>query len=120
MIIGRIQAIEKLANVFGCHTETLYGLSGMGDLFLTCTSLLSRNYRFGDFLAKGCQVQEATEQVGSVVEGYYTCKSAYEISQRYHIAMPITATLYRILFEGLPVKEALPLLMHRMIKEEAL
>ena len=115
-----LHEIVKLALFFGCSIETLYGLSGMGDLFLTCSSLLSRNYRFGNFLAQECTIQQATGQVGSVVEGHYTCLSAYELSRRHHINMPITEALYRILFEGFPVKKALPLLMQRMIKEEAL
>lgn len=115
-----LHEMVKLACILGCSMETLYGLSGMGDVFLTCSSLLSRNYRFGDFLAKGLPVQEAIKAVGSAVEGYYTCLSAYELKTRYQIHMPIMEVLYRILFEALPVKQALPLLMHRMIKEEAL
>lgn len=115
-----LHELVKLALFLGCSVETLYGLSGMGDLFLTCSSPLSRNYRFGDFLAQGATIEEATEKVGSVVEGHYTCRSAFQLSERHHIKMPITETLYRILFEGLPVKQALPLLMQRMIKEESL
>lgn len=115
-----LHEMVKLACFFGCSIETLYGLSGMGDLFLTCSSVLSRNYRFGHFLAKGCSVEQATDQVGSIVEGHYTCRSAYKLKSRHHIKMPITETLYRILFEGLDVTQALPLLMQRMIKEETL
>lgn len=115
-----LHEMVKLALFLGCSIETLYGLSGMGDLFLTCSSPLSRNYRFGDFLAQGLTVSEAAQAVGSAVEGHYTCLSAYELSQRHQVKMPITEVLYRILFEELPVKQALPLLMHRMIKEESL
>lgn len=115
-----LHEMVKLALYLGCSVETLYGLSGMGDLFLTCSSPLSRNYRFGSFLALGHSIETATEKVGSVVEGHYTCRSAYELSKRHQIKMPITETLYRILFERLPIKQALPLLMQRLIKEENL
>lgn len=115
-----LHEIRKLAVAKGCRPETMYGLAGMGDVCLTCGSLLSRNCRFGYLLAQGMTPQEAQKKIGMVVEGAYTCVSALQLSAQTHIPMPITETVYKIIYEGLPIKKAVQLLMERSIKQEHL
>lgn len=115
-----LHEIRKLAVSKGSKAETLSGLSGMGDLCLTCGSLISRNCRFGYLLSQGLSVEEAQRKIGMVVEGVYTCMSAYQISKQLNIPMPITETVYKIIYEGLPIQNAVFMLMGRTVKEEHL
>lgn len=115
-----LHEIRKLADAKGCKPETLYGLSGMGDLCLTCSSLTSRNFKFGYLLTQGRTPEEAQKEIGMVVEGAYTCVSAFQLSRELQIPMPITEIVYRILNKELSPKEAVKLLMQRSIKEEHL
>lgn len=115
-----LHEIRKLAVAAGCKGETLNGLSGMGDLCLTCSSTLSRNYRFGGLLAKGASPQESKNQIQMVVEGAYTCVSALELSRKFDVPMPISEIVYKIIYEGVHCKEAVAMLMQRPIKEEHL
>lgn len=120
LITRGLHEIRKLAVARGCHTETLYGLSGMGDLCLTCGSIMSRNFRFGHMLAQGLTPEEAREKIGMVVEGAYTCLSALQLSRELQVPMPITEMVYKIIYEGLPASEAVGHLMKRAVKEEHL
>ncbi|MCE5318173.1 MAG: NAD(P)-dependent glycerol-3-phosphate dehydrogenase [Parachlamydia sp.] len=113
-----LHEVRKLAVAQGCKAETLNGLSGMGDLCMTCSSATSRNFRFGTLLAKGIPPEEASKQIKMVVEGAYTCLSVLQLSKKLQVAMPITETVYKIVYEGLPPKDAVKLLMQRPIKEE--
>lgn len=115
-----LHEIRKLAIACSCHPETLYGLSGMGDLCLTCGSLMSRNFRFGHLLAEGYTPDQAKEKIGMVVEGAYATISAYELSQKMKITMPITEAVYHILQGKLQIKKVVMELMQRTIKEEHL
>jgi len=115
-----LHEIRKLAVAEGCRPETLSGLSGMGDVCLTCGSLISRNCRFGYLLAQGLTIEEAQHKIGMVVEGAYTCVSAIQLSKQLNVPMPITETVYKILYEGMPIKQAVQSLMDRTIKEEHL
>jgi glycerol-3-phosphate dehydrogenase (NAD(P)+) len=115
-----LHEIRKLAVARGCNTETLYGLSGMGDLCLTCGSIMSRNYRFGHLLAEANSPEKAKEKIGMVVEGAYTCVSALQLSKELGVEMPIAETVNRIIYEGFSPKDAVALLMQRTIKEEHL
>lgn len=115
-----LHEIRKLAVAQGCRAETLSGLSGMGDLCLTCGSLISRNSRFGYLLAQGLSTQEAYKKIGMVVEGAYTCVSAHQLSKLLKIDMPITETVYKILYKKMPIKNAVQMLMERTIKAEHL
>lgn len=115
-----LHEMRKLAVARGCKPETLYGLSGMGDLCVTCTSTNSRNYRFGNMIAKGMPPQEAQKKIGMVVEGSYTAISALQLSKQNNISMPISEAVYRILFENLSPFDAIHALMTRPIKEEHL
>lgn len=115
-----LHEIRKLAISQGCKSETINGLSGMGDLCLTCGSLISRNYRFGYLLAEGLSREEAEKKIEKVVEGVYTCVSTLQLSRKHHIPMPITEIVYNIIYEGLKPRDAVQTLMQRAIKEEHL
>lgn len=115
-----LHEIRKLAVACGCKQETIYGLAGMGDLCLTCSSSMSRNFRFGTLLAQGKNALEAQKSIGMVVEGSYTCLSALQLSKQYHVDLPIAQAVYSIMHEGLLPSDAVRLLMQRTIKEEHL
>ena len=110
--------IARLGEQMGANINTFSGLAGIGDLIVTCTSMLSRNRRAGILIGKGKSVEEAIEEVGMVVEGIKTTKSAYELAKRYEVDMPITNELYGVLYEGKPVKDSVLNLMGRDKKFE--
>lgn len=110
----------KLAVSSGCRPETLYGLSGMGDLCVTCSSTKSRNFSFGALIANGKTTAEALKEIGMVVEGAYTCVSALQLSRKQRVSMPITESVHRVIYEGLHPRDAVKALMARAIKEEHL
>ena len=110
--------MRKLCSAKKCQAETLNGLSGLGDLIVTCASTLSRNYRFGRLIAEGFTIGEARERIGMSVEGIYSCVSGYELGQKYHIPVPITNVIYDVLNEGLSPNEGVVQLLRRKIKEE--
>lgn len=115
-----LHEIRKLALAKECKGDTISGLSGLGDVCLTCGSLTSRNTRFGYLLAQGLTPKEAEEKIEMVVEGAYTCISALQISQQLGVSMPITEMVYKIIYEHMPPLEAVKGLMQRAIKEEHL
>lgn len=115
-----LHEIRKLSVARGCKPDTLSGLSGMGDICLTCGSLISRNCRFGYLLAQGMSPKEAEEKIEMVVEGAYTCVSALQLSRQLKIPMPITEIVHKIIYEGMRPLDAVQALMLRTIKEEHL
>jgi glycerol-3-phosphate dehydrogenase (NAD(P)+) len=115
-----LHEIRKLSAVKECRPETLHGLSGMGDLCVTCMSRHSRNYRFGRLVAEGLSPEGARQKIGMAVEGIYTCVAARQLSQKHHIPIPITEATYAIIYEQLDPKEAVKGLLQRTIKEEHL
>jgi glycerol-3-phosphate dehydrogenase (NAD(P)+) len=115
-----LHEIRKLASARGCKEETLNGLSGLGDLCLTCSSLISRNYRFGHLLGQGTSPADAQAKIGMVVEGAYTCVSALQLSKQSGIPMPITETVNAIIYGHMRPMDAVKALMQRTIKEEHL
>lgn len=115
-----LHEVRKLAIAYGCSGDTLNGLSGMGDFVLTCNSMMSRNFRFGYMLAQGMTADGALEKIGMVVEGAYTCLSALQLSSQHHLQMPITETVYRIVYAKMKPMDAVIALMQRTIKEEHL
>lgn len=115
-----LHEIRKLAVTKGCHPDTLTGLAGMGDLCVTCLSVHSRNYRFGRLIAEGVDPETAKKQIGMVVEGTYTCLSAIQLAKKAGIELPITESVYRIVFEHLKPHDAVKLLLQRATKEEYL
>lgn len=115
-----LHEIRKLAVACGCKPETIYGLAGMGDLSLTCSSTMSRNFRFGTLLAQGMDAIEAQKKIGMVVEGAYTCLSALQLGRQHKIDLPIAQAVYSIMHENLLPSDAVKTLMQRTIKEEHL
>ncbi len=115
-----LHEIVKLAKHYGAKQETLYGLSGMGDLFLTCSSSTSRNYSFGMLLSQGSSPNDAKKSIEMVVEGAYTAVSAVQLGKLANIDLPISETVLKILEGTLHPKEAVQHLMQRTIKEEYL
>ncbi len=108
-----LSEVARLGMAMGARRETLAGLSGVGDLIVTCTSMHSRNRRAGILIGQGVEVQEAMRQVGAVVEGYYATASTAELAGRFAVDMPITRAAYRVLYEGGSPHEALDELMLR-------
>lgn len=115
-----LHEIRKLAVAKGCKPDTLNGLSGMGDICLTCGSLISRNCRFGYLIAQGMTPKEAEKKIEMVVEGAYTCVSALQLSEQLNVSMPITEIIYKIIYENMRPMDAVQALMMRTIKEEHL
>ena len=112
-----IREIARLGIAMGAKTETFAGLSGIGDLIVTCCSMHSRNRRAGILIGQGVEPTEAVRQVGTV-EGYTCTKNAYELANKMGIEMPITEELAKVLFEGSPVGESINKLMGRPSKNE--
>ena len=92
--------IKRLGIAMGAESDTFLGLSGMGDLIVTCTSMHSRNRRAGILLGKGESLENTLKEIGMVVEGVNTAKAALELSRKYNVPMPIVEEANRILFEG--------------------
>lgn len=112
-----VSEIARLGTALGARLETFAGLTGIGDLIVTCTSMHSRNRRAGILIGQGIDPAEAVRQIGTV-EGYSCCKAAWSLSQQLNVVMPITEQLNQTLFEGADVKEALNNLMTRPNKHE--
>ncbi len=110
--------IIKIGTLLGGKKETFYGLTGMGDLIVTCTSLHSRNRRAGIQIGKGVSAKEACENIGMVVEGVSACEASYELKEKLGVCMPITDELYQILFKNKDITEAAHSLMSRDKKNE--
>lgn len=110
--------ISRLGIAFGADPLTFIGLSGVGDLIVTCTSVHSRNWRAGNQIGQGKSVPVVLEQMGMVVEGILTTKAAYFLSLEKGVDMPITTTLYQVLYEEKDVRSAVKELMRREYKAE--
>ena len=110
--------ISRLGQAFGANPITFMGLSGVGDLFATATSVHSRNYRAGVQLGEGKKLADIIEHMGMVIEGISTTKVAHELAQKKHVEMPITSAIYRVLYENQDVKEAIQTLMGRPVSQE--
>ncbi|MBR3268426.1 MAG: NAD(P)-dependent glycerol-3-phosphate dehydrogenase [Oscillospiraceae bacterium] len=109
--------IERLGQALGSRANTFAGLTGLGDLIVTCTSMHSRNRRAGILIGQGVNPADAVAQVGTV-EGYYCCHAAYGLAQRYDVEMPITEALYSVLYEDANVRDAVQTLLDRPKRHE--
>ena len=105
--------ITRLGTKMGANPLTFSGLTGIGDLIVTCTSVHSRNWRAGNMLGKGQSLNEVLANMGMVVEGVRTTKAAYQLALKYNVKMPITFALYDVLFNGENPKDAVDILMAR-------
>ncbi len=113
LITRGISEMARLALAMGAKYETLSGLTGIGDLIVTCESRHSRNRKAGMLIGQGHTVQQAMDEVNMVVEGVYSAKAAIALARKYEVDMPIIEAVNRVLFEGKPVKEAVSELMRR-------
>ena len=118
LITRGIAEITRLGLVMGGKAETFSGLTGIGDLIVTCASMHSRNRRAGILIGQGKSMEEAMAEVKQVVEGVYSAKAASGLARKYEIEMPIVDKVNEVLFEGLPAKQAMRELMLRDRKNE--
>ncbi|KRL06650.1 NAD(P)H-dependent glycerol-3-phosphate dehydrogenase [Liquorilactobacillus hordei DSM 19519] len=110
--------IARLGIALGADPLTFIGLSGVGDLIVTCTSVHSRNWRAGNQLGKGMKVEDVVNNMGMVIEGLTTVKAAYELAKDRKIEMPITEAIYQVVYQGEEIKTAIADLMMREGKSE--
>ena len=113
LITRGIAEVSRLALAMGAKTETLAGLTGIGDLIVTCESKHSRNRKAGMLMGQGYTMEEATKEVKMVVEGIYSAKAAAKLGKEYNVSMPIIEEVNKVLFENKPVKDAVQELMLR-------
>ena len=118
LITRGIHEISRLAVLMGAKTQTLQGLSGMGDLIVTCASMHSRNRRAGILIGQGKTAEEAMKEVGQVVEGVYSAKAALALAEKYGAPLPIIEEVNHVLFDGEGADEAVRTLMMRDRKME--
>lgn len=119
LITRGIAEIARLGVAMGGKIESFTGLTGIGDLIVTCSSKHSRNRRAGELIGQGYTYKEAMDEVKMVVEGVYSAKAAYGLGKKYNISMPIVEEINEILFEDKPASEAVKDLMFRDKRKEA-
>lgn len=119
LITRGIAEISRLGIEMGGKPETFYGLTGIGDLIVTCASVHSRNRKAGFLIGQGYTMEEAMAEVKMVVEGVYSAKAALALSKKYHVEMPIVEQVNKVLFENKNAREAVKELMLRVKKEES-
>lgn len=110
--------IVRLGTAMGAEADTFYGLSGLGDLIVTCSSEHSRNRRAGKMIGQGYTIEEARNEIGMVIESVDNIDVAYQLAKKYNIEMPIVDGVYNVLYNHLDPKEAVKILMTRSQKEE--
>ena len=113
LITRGLHELSCLGVAMGAQQATFAGLAGVGDLIVTCTSMHSRNHRFGILIGEGVSTQEALEKIGMTVEGYHVAKAAQALSEKYHVSMPIIGMCCRVLYEGMSPELAVNRLMAR-------
>lgn len=118
LITRGLVEIARLGVKMGGRAETLGGLSGAGDLILTCTGDLSRNRQVGLLLAQQHTLPEILHRLGHVAEGVYTVREVYRLAQRLGVEMPICAAVYRVIYEHVPASEVLAELLNRTPNSE--
>ena len=118
LITRGLEEMTRLGVALGASADTFMGLAGLGDLVLTCTDDQSRNRRFGLLLGAGRTPQQALAEIGQVVEGYAGAGALHAVAAEAGVEMPLCAMVYRVLYEGLPAKDAVQALMSRPIKAE--
>ena len=117
LITRGLSEIARLGCKLGAKERTFAGLSGLGDLIVTCNSRHSRNHRFGELLAKGAKPEDALKTVGTV-EGYHAAKLAIKLAEKLQVDMPITRQCYKVMYENANANEVIKELMTRPLKEE--
>jgi glycerol-3-phosphate dehydrogenase (NAD(P)+) len=118
LITRGLAEMTRLGLALGANADTFMGLSGMGDLVLTCTDDQSRNRRMGLALAKGKTVDDTAKEIGQVVEGVKAAAAVRKAASELGVEMPICEQVYQLIYEGISVKEAIHALMQREVKSE--
>ncbi|MEW6108295.1 MAG: NAD(P)H-dependent glycerol-3-phosphate dehydrogenase [Nitrospirota bacterium] len=118
LITRGLAEIIRLGKAMGADERTFTGLSGLGDLVLTCTGPLSRNYSVGISLGKGMKLKDIISATKSVAEGVATALSAFELSRRHNVEMPIVEQVYKVLYKDKDPGTAVRILMNRSLKSE--
>lgn len=118
LITRGLHEMKRMGQMMGAHTDTFSGLTGMGDLIVTCTSAHSRNRYVGQQIGKGFKLDEIIKSMNMVAEGIKTTKSVHDWAKKNHVEMPITEAVYHVLFDGVDPKDALNRLMNRDPKDE--
>jgi glycerol-3-phosphate dehydrogenase (NAD(P)+) len=120
LITRGLAEMMRFGEAMGAEKETLMGLSGLGDLILTCTDNQSRNRRFGLALGQGASIEQASHSIGQVIEAPGTVQTVYQLAQQHHVSMPITEQIHAILHQGRSAKDAVAQLFSREVREEQL
>ena len=118
LITRGLAELSRLGTALGGEKDTLYGLSGLGDLIVTCLSEHSRNRRAGKLIGQGKSLDETKKEVGMVIESIDNIEVAYELGKLHHIDMPIVEAVYDILYKNLKPEDAVNMLMNRSKKRE--
>src|SRR5690625_3456193 len=118
LITRGLAEITRLGVSLGANPLSFLGLSGVGDLIVTCTSVHSRNWRAGNLLGKGKQLRQILDEMGMVVEGVRTTKAAYQLAEQQNVDMPITFGLYKVLFNNKDPRLVVEQLMKRSMRKE--
>lgn len=119
LIVRGISEVTRLAYAMGAKTETINGLTGIGDLIVTCQSKHSRNRKAGELMGQGMTMEEATKEVKMVVEGVYSAKAALALGKKFYVTMPIIEEVNKVLFENKSAKNAVNDLMLREKRAES-
>ena len=118
LIARALAEITRLGLTLGAKAETFTGLTGLGDLVLTCTDNQSRNRRTGLALGQGKDLETAMREIGQVVEGVATAKEVVNLASKQHVDMPITEQVYNVLYNNVSPQAAVNALFNRTIKNE--
>jgi glycerol-3-phosphate dehydrogenase (NAD(P)+) len=119
LITRGVAEMTRFGKRLGVNTDTFSGLSGIGDIVLTCTENMSRNRRFGLGLGAGKSLQEVEQEIGQVIEGKYAAKVVYDLARKLDIELPISTQVYEVLYNNKPAREAVEELLSRSLKNEA-
>jgi glycerol-3-phosphate dehydrogenase (NAD(P)+) len=118
LITRGLAELMRLGDAMGARRETLMGLSGVGDLILTCTDDQSRNRRLGLALGRGTDLETAVAEIGQVVEGFNTAREVMQLARDFRVEMPISEQVYQVLHAGMSPQEAVHNLLARDLKPE--
>jgi len=119
LITRGVAEMMRFGKQLNVNTETFIGLSGIGDIILTCTDNMSRNRRFGLGLGEGKSPEDIQQQIGQVIEGKYAAKVVFDLAQKLNIELPITAQVYAVIYNNKPARAAVEDLLSRSLKNEA-
>lgn len=118
LITRGLVEISELGVKAGGRLETFYGLSGLGDIILTCMGSQSRNYKLGRSIGRGAKVSDILDSTKETVEGFHTAASAMELAKKLDVFMPVCETIYKVLYEDMSVLESISFLLDRPLREE--